>query len=138
MLRPICLKTCINCETFFNPETCTFIFCQIVALPYNTLLHQSTREASGIQLKDNIIVIDEAHNLLETINNVHSVEATGAQVMARIIMLTCLCNVYTLTPHFYIEKLGFTGIYIFLIFARNIERGYSLEPPEACTQDLSF
>ena len=53
---------------------------QIVALPYNTLLHQSTREASGIQLKDNIIVIDEAHNLLETINNVHSVEITGAQV----------------------------------------------------------
>ena len=56
-------------------------FIQIVALPYNTLLHKSTREASSIQLKDNIVVIDEAHNLLETINSVYSVEITGAQVI---------------------------------------------------------
>ena len=54
--------------------------CQIVALPYNTLLHKSTREASGIQLQGNIVIIDEAHNLLETINNVHSSEITGSQV----------------------------------------------------------
>ena len=34
------------------------------------------------------------------------------------IMLTCPCNVYPLTPHFYIVKLGFTVVYIvFLIFA---------------------
>ena len=34
------------------------------------------------------------------------------------IMLTSPCNVYPLTPHFYILKLGFTGVYIiFLIFA---------------------
>ena len=31
-------------------------------------------------------------------------------------MITCPCNVYSLTPHFYIVKLGFTGVYIFLIF----------------------
>ncbi|XP_053400123.1 ATP-dependent DNA helicase DDX11-like isoform X2 [Mercenaria mercenaria] len=54
---------------------------EIVALPYNTLLHKSTREASRIQLKDNIVIIDEAHNLLETINNVHSTEVTGAQLV---------------------------------------------------------
>ncbi|KAL4229836.1 DEAD H (Asp-Glu-Ala-Asp His) box helicase 11 [Mactra antiquata] len=54
---------------------------EIVALPYNTLLHKSTREASGIQLKDNIVIIDEAHNLLETINNVYSTEITGAQLV---------------------------------------------------------
>ena len=35
-----------------------------------------------------------------------------------------------LKPHFYIVKLGFTGVYIiFLIFAQNTECGYSLEPP---------
>ena len=33
------------------------------------------------------------------------------------IMQTCPCNVHPLTPHFYIVKLGFTGVYIFLIFA---------------------
>ncbi|ESO99999.1 hypothetical protein LOTGIDRAFT_112727 [Lottia gigantea] len=54
---------------------------EIVALPYNTLLHKSTREACGIKLKDNIVIIDEAHNLLETINNIYSVEVTGVQAL---------------------------------------------------------
>ncbi|KAH3840006.1 hypothetical protein DPMN_113447, partial [Dreissena polymorpha] len=54
---------------------------EIVALPYNTLLHKSTREASGIKLKDCIVIIDEAHNLLETINNVYSTEITGSQLV---------------------------------------------------------
>ena len=43
---------------------------------------------------------------------------------------TCLYNFDPLEPHFYIEKLGFTGVYIILlIFAQNIDCGYSLEPP---------
>ena len=47
-----------------------------------------------------------------------------------IIMITCSCNVHPLTPHFYIVKLGFTGVYIFFLFLlQNIDRGYSLEPP---------
>ena len=34
-----------------------------------------------------------------------------------------------LKPHFYIVKLGFTGVYIiFIISAQNIDFGYSLEP----------
>ena len=43
---------------------------------------------------------------------------------------TCLCNVDPLEPHFYIVKLGFTGVYInFLISSKNINCRYSLEPP---------
>ena len=43
---------------------------------------------------------------------------------------TCLYDFDPLKPHFYIVKLGFTGVYIiFLIFAQNIDCGYSLEPP---------
>ena len=43
---------------------------------------------------------------------------------------TCLYNFDTLKPHFYIVKLGFTGVnIIFLISAQNIDCGYSLEPP---------
>ena len=35
-----------------------------------------------------------------------------------------------LKPHFYIVKLGFTGVFIiFLISAQTIDCGYSLEPP---------
>ena len=48
-------------------------------------------------------------------------------------MLTCPCNVDPLTPHFYIVKVGFTGVYIiFLFLLRNIYCGYSLEPPHLC------
>ena len=43
---------------------------------------------------------------------------------------TYLCNFDPLKPHFYIVKLGFTGVYIiFLISDQNIDCGYSLEPP---------
>ena len=33
-------------------------------------------------------------------------------------------------PNFYIEKLGFAGVYLFILFLlQNIDCGYSLEPP---------
>ena len=45
-------------------------------------------------------------------------------------MKTRLYNVDPLKPHFYKVKLGFTGVYIiFLILLKNIDYGYSLEPP---------
>ena len=48
----------------------------------------------------------------------------------RNIAKTRLYNFDPLKPHFYIVKLGFTGVYIiFLISAQNIDCGYSLEPP---------
>ena len=48
----------------------------------------------------------------------------------QIITKTCLYNFDPHKPHFYIVKLGFTGVYIiFLISAKNIDCGYSLEPP---------
>ena len=55
----------------------------------------------------------------------------GMQHIPDNIMITSLCNVYPLTPHFYIVNLGFTGVYIFFLFLLlNIDRGYSLEPPQ--------
>ena len=43
---------------------------------------------------------------------------------------TCLYNPDPLKPHFYIVKLGFIGVYIiFLFLLKNIDCGYSLEPP---------
>ena len=45
--------------------------CQIVVLPYNTLLHAATRRAIGLNLKNSIVIVDEAHNLLDTITNIH-------------------------------------------------------------------
>ncbi|ORX98335.1 DNA repair helicase [Basidiobolus meristosporus CBS 931.73] len=45
---------------------------QIVTMPYNVLLQKSSRDAMGISLKNNVLIIDEAHNLIDTITNVHS------------------------------------------------------------------
>lgn len=56
-------------------------FFQLVVIPYNTLLHKSTREASKIKIKNNIVIIDEAHNLLDAIGNMHSSHVTGNQVI---------------------------------------------------------
>ena len=56
-------------------------------------------------------------------------ETAGRQVWT--ITKTCLYNFDPLKPHFYIVKLGFTGVYInFLISAQNIDCGYSLETPQ--------
>ena len=49
---------------------------------------------------------------------------------ANSITKTRLYNADPLKPHFYIVKLGFTGVHIiFIISAQNIDCGYSLEPP---------
>ena len=51
------------------------------------------------------------------------------QAVMQPITKTCLYNFDPLNPHFYIVKLGFTGVYIiFLISAQNIDCGYTLEP----------
>ena len=47
-----------------------------------------------------------------------------------LIRKTSPCNEHPFTSHFYIVKLGFTGVYIFFLFLlQNIDCGYSLEPP---------
>ena len=47
---------------------------QVVVVPYNTLLHPATREACQINLDNSVVIVDEAHNLLETIASIHSGE----------------------------------------------------------------
>lgn len=53
---------------------------EIVILPYNILLHKGTRDSFGVHLKDSVVIIDEAHNLLETLANVYSIEIRQRQL----------------------------------------------------------
>ncbi|XP_065538202.1 ATP-dependent DNA helicase DDX11 isoform X6 [Lathamus discolor] len=53
---------------------------QLVVLPYQMLLHEPTRNAAGIKLKDQVVIIDEAHNLVDTITCIHSAEVSGSQL----------------------------------------------------------
>ena len=51
----------------------------------------------------------------------------------------CLYNIDPLKTHFYIVKLGFTGVYIiFLISAQIIDCGYLLEPPRGSKMKVNF
>lgn len=44
----------------------------VVLLPYQMLLNNKIRQQFNINLKDNIVIIDEAHNLLDTLTEMHS------------------------------------------------------------------
>ena len=45
---------------------------KIVTLPYPLLLQQSTRESFGLDLTGHIVIIDEAHNIIDSISALHS------------------------------------------------------------------
>ncbi|KAI8881907.1 DNA repair helicase [Backusella circina FSU 941] len=53
---------------------------QLVVLPYQHLLHETTRASLGISLKDNIVIIDEAHNLIDTITSLYTVQLSQDQL----------------------------------------------------------
>ncbi|XP_066489292.1 ATP-dependent DNA helicase DDX11 [Tiliqua scincoides] len=53
---------------------------QLVVLPYQMLLHEATRNASGIKLKDQVVIIDEAHNLVDTLTCIYSAQISGSQL----------------------------------------------------------
>lgn len=45
---------------------------EIISMPYQLLLHKDTRQVLGLDLKNSVVVIDEAHNLLDTISRIYS------------------------------------------------------------------
>ncbi|XP_059134655.1 ATP-dependent DNA helicase DDX11 isoform X1 [Peromyscus eremicus] len=68
---------------------------QLVVLPYPMLLHAATRQAAGIRLQGQVVIIDEAHNLIDTITNIYSTEVNGSQ----------LCQAYSQLLQ-YMERYG--------------------------------
>lgn len=53
---------------------------EIIALPYNILFQKDARHSFSINLRNQIVIIDEAHNLIDTIAQIHSVEITDLHV----------------------------------------------------------
>ena len=51
-----------------------------MTLPYPLLLQKSSREALDISLKGHIVIIDEAHNLMDAISGMYSVEISLRQL----------------------------------------------------------
>ncbi|KAF5403806.1 ATP dependent RNA helicase DDX11 [Paragonimus heterotremus] len=57
------IATRIGCPYYATRESLPTA--QLVLVPYATVLQQKTRDAFGLTLADSILIIDEAHNLLE-------------------------------------------------------------------------
>lgn len=53
---------------------------EIVTLPYPLLLQKSAREALGLSVKGHVVIIDEAHNLMDAISGIHGVEVSLRQL----------------------------------------------------------
>lgn len=45
---------------------------EVLTLPYPLLLQKSARDALGIKLEGNVVVIDEAHNIMDAVSGVNS------------------------------------------------------------------
>ncbi|KAL1860654.1 hypothetical protein VTK73DRAFT_7216 [Phialemonium thermophilum] len=53
---------------------------EIVTLPYPLLLQKSARDALGIHLEGNVVIIDEAHNIMDAIASTHAAEIRRAEL----------------------------------------------------------
>jgi len=53
---------------------------EVLTLPYPLLLQKSAREALGVSVKNNIIIIDEAHNLMDAIADTYSISLQLSQL----------------------------------------------------------
>jgi chromosome transmission fidelity protein 1 len=47
---------------------------QVICVPYGMILSNDQRESLGINLQGNIVIFDEAHNIVDAANNSHSAE----------------------------------------------------------------
>ncbi|EAW21988.1 DNA helicase [Aspergillus fischeri NRRL 181] len=61
---------------------------EIVTLPYPLLLQRSARDALDLSIKNHVVIIDEAHNLMDAICNIHSVTITLSQLQTALSQLT--------------------------------------------------
>ena len=61
-----------NCCPYFSSRD-LIQSASLVIAPYNAVLDESTREAYGINLADNIVIFDEAHNIVDFVKQINSI-----------------------------------------------------------------
>lgn len=61
---------------------------EVLTLPYPLLLQKSAREALGVSVKANIIIIDEAHNLMDAVADTFSVSLRLSQLEQAVHQMT--------------------------------------------------
>ena len=68
---------------------------EVVVLPYNTLLSKQARESVGLSIKNSLIIIDEAHNIPETLRNISSCTLSLAVLEAALSQLLAYIRKYS-------------------------------------------
>ena len=53
---------------------------QLILMPYNTILHTGTRAGVGIKTKNSVLLLDEAHNIMESVSNMYSTQINLPQL----------------------------------------------------------
>ncbi|RYP56737.1 hypothetical protein DL769_009877 [Monosporascus sp. CRB-8-3] len=53
---------------------------EIITLPYPLLLQKTARDALGIKLEGNVVIIDEAHNIMDAVANVYAAETSLSEL----------------------------------------------------------
>ncbi|EDV45452.1 ATP-dependent DNA helicase DDX11 [Drosophila erecta] len=62
---------------------------QLILLPYQLLLQKSARNQLGISLKGSIVIVDEAHNLLDSVAQLHGSEINRQQLERAKVQISC-------------------------------------------------
>ena len=93
-MRPCCYSTIVitpqrvrQHDTFFVrrfPSLFLPLLDQLVVMPYAALLSREARAAMGVRLDGAVVVVDEAHNIVEAINSVHSKKIVLSEVLTMI------------------------------------------------------
>lgn len=67
----------------------------VIGVPYSALLHAPTRQSLGLEIDDNTVVIfDEAHNIVNTVCDLHSSVLTRAALVQTIAALKAYISRY--------------------------------------------
>ena len=53
---------------------------EIISLPYQMIFQDTTRKILNLDIKDSIIIIDEAHNIIDVITSMYSIKITLDQL----------------------------------------------------------
>lgn len=81
----------------------------LIVLPYQSLLSKSSRESLGLSLKDNVVIIDEAHNLADSLISMYDAKVTLSQVN----------NIHALDHFDALSLLNLTAV--FSVFLQEVE-----------------
>lgn len=67
---------------------------QMVLAPYQTVVVPTSRQAAGLTLRDNVLIFDEAHNLLEAVAAAFAVTISHVELVSAQRLLETYCTHY--------------------------------------------